>query len=98
MNIIQLKIRWFLFSLLLCTTLIRASEPNDPNFSQQWALKEFFRHLYQGNPRGRLPTVSTLKGISRYDIEKCHRLHYTPDNMFLAISGDIDREEVERIV
>ena len=65
---------------------------------QQWAFKEFFRHLYQGNPRGRLPTVSTLKGISRYDIEKCHRLHYTPDNMFLAISGDIDREEVERIV
>ena len=65
---------------------------------QQWAFKEFFRHLYQGNPRGRLPTVSTLNGISRYEIEKCHRLHYTPDNMFLAISGDIDREEVERIV
>ncbi|MDI9571444.1 MAG: pitrilysin family protein [Pseudomonadota bacterium] len=69
--------------------------PDDP---QHWAFKEFFRLLHQGNPRGRLPKVSTLKDITREDIESCHRRHYSPDNMFLAISGAIDREEVERIV
>jgi len=65
---------------------------------QQWAFKEFNRLIYAGNPRGRLPTVSGLKSISREDLIACRRLYYTPDNMILAISGDIGREEVERMV
>jgi len=63
-----------------------------------WAFKEFFRLIYQGNPRGRLPTVTGLKKIARADLVSCHRRYYTPDRMILAVSGDIGQEELTVMV
>lgn len=65
---------------------------------QNWAFKEFNRLLYQGNPRGRLPTLSTIKSIQKSDLIECHRRHYAPDNMIMALSGDIRREDAEILV
>lgn len=69
--------------------------PDDP---QSWAFKEFNRLLYDGNPRGRLPTLSTIKNIQKTDLIECHRRHYAPDNMIMALSGDVRREDAEKLV
>jgi zinc protease len=69
--------------------------PDDP---QGWAFKEFNRLLYQGNPRGRLPTLTTIKNIQKNDLVECHRRHYAPENMIMALSGDIRREDAESLV
>jgi zinc protease len=69
--------------------------PDDP---QSWAFKEFNRLLYQGNPRGRLPTLTTIKNIQKNDLIECHRRHYAPENMIMALSGDIRREDAEKLV
>jgi len=69
--------------------------PDDP---QSWAFKEFNRLLYEGNPRGRLPTLTTIKNIQKTDLVECHRRHYAPDNMIMALSGDISREDAEVLV
>ena len=65
---------------------------------QNWAFKEFNRLLYQGNPRGRLPTLSTIKNIQKSDLVECHRRHYAPENMIMALSGDIRREDAEMLL
>jgi zinc protease len=69
--------------------------PDDP---QNWAFKEFNRLLYQGNPRGRLPTLTTIKNIQKHDLVACHRRHYAPENMIMALSGDIRREDAENLI
>ena len=69
--------------------------PDDP---QNWAFKEFNRLLYQGNPRGRFPTLTTIKNIKKSDLVECHRRHYAPENMIMALSGDIRREDAEKLI
>lgn len=69
--------------------------PDDP---QNWAFKEFNRLLYDGNPRGRLPTLTTVKNIQKADLVECHRRHYAPNNMIIALSGDIRREDAEMLL
>ncbi len=69
--------------------------PDDP---QNWAFKEFNRLLYHGNPRGRLPTLKTIKNIQKSDLVECHRRHYSPGNMIMALSGDIRREAAEKLI
>ena len=69
--------------------------PDDP---QNWAFKEFNRLLYQGNPRGRLPTLTSIRNIQKGDLVECHRNHYAPENMIMALSGDIRREEAEKLI
>jgi predicted Zn-dependent peptidase len=69
--------------------------PDDP---QSWAFKEFNRLLYQGNPRGRIPTLTTIKNIQKIDLVECHRRHYAPENMIMALSGDIRREDAEKLI
>jgi len=69
--------------------------PDDP---QRWAFKEFSRLMYAGNPRGRLPTRSSINRITATELRRCHRRYYAPDNMILAVSGDIRPADAERIV
>jgi len=69
--------------------------PDDP---QSWAFKEFNRLLYQGNPRGRLPTLTSIRNIQKSDLVECHRRHYAPENMIVALSGDIRREDAEKLI
>ena len=55
------------------------------------ANRELRKALYPGHPLGRVPTVETVRAINRDDLVAFHRAYYRPNNMILAVSGDIDR-------
>jgi zinc protease len=56
--------------------------------------REFKRALYQGHPLARVPTIESIRHITRDDMAAFHGRYYRPNNMMLAVSGDIDREEL----
>ena len=65
----------------------------DPGFLANVNYSEF---LY-GNNRFALPssgTDETLKNIRRPDIENFYAEHFLPNNAVLAVSGDVDSEEI----
>ncbi len=57
--------------------------------------RELRKAIYAGNPLGRFPTPATVKGISRDDLLAFHKKYYHPNNIILAVSGDIGRQELE---
>jgi predicted Zn-dependent peptidase len=61
---------------------------------QKLAFREFRKVLYSGNPRGRLSTIESVGRIERADLERFHRRFFFPRNVMMAVSGDINREEV----
>jgi predicted Zn-dependent peptidase len=61
---------------------------------QKLAFREFRKVLYSGNPRGRLSTIESVRRIERADLERFHRQYFFPRNVMMAVSGDIDRNEV----
>lgn len=60
---------------------------------QQFAFREFNRVLYRGNPRGRLPSLSSVEKITRDDLQQFHQRYFNPDNIMVAITGDITKNE-----
>jgi zinc protease len=60
---------------------------------QKVAFREFKRIIYRGNPRGKLPSIKTVKEIGRDDLIKFHRRFYYPGNIMIAIVGDIKRDK-----
>jgi zinc protease len=60
---------------------------------QQFAFREFNRVLYKGNPRGRLPSLPSVEIITRNDLHEFHQRYYNPDNIMVAITGDITKTE-----
>ncbi len=60
---------------------------------QKVAFREFKRLIYGGNTRGRLPSMESVKKITRDDLVKFHRKFYYPENIMIAIVGDITRDE-----
>ena len=60
---------------------------------QQFAFREFNRVLYRGNPRGRLPSLTSVEKITRDDLQKFYQRYYNPDNIMVAITGDITKPE-----
>ena len=65
---------------------------NDPD----WVASVLFDRLVYGfHPYG-LPnsgTPETMKAITREDLQAYHRRHFVPNNMILAIVGDVTSEE-----
>ena len=59
------------------------------------AERELRKAIYAGNPLGRYPTPVTVKAITRDDLIAFHRKYYLPNNVILAVSGDIGRKELE---
>jgi len=57
--------------------------------------RELRRAIYRGHPLGRVPTPATIRAITRDDLRGFHRRYYRPNNVLLAVSGDIDRAELE---
>jgi zinc protease len=65
---------------------------NDPDYVASVLLD---RLVYGFHPYG-LPgsgTPETLPGITRQDLQAFHRTHFVPNNMVLAIVGDVTSEE-----
>ena len=58
------------------------------------AFREFRRTLFDNGPRGRVPTLETVSGISRDDMVAFHREYFHPDNIIMGVSGDFERGEL----
>lgn len=60
---------------------------------QRVAFREFRRLIYAGNPRGRLSSIESVKKTGRDDLVKFHERFFYPDNIMMAIVGDITRDD-----
>ncbi len=65
---------------------------------QRLAFREFTRIIYSGNPRGRLSSISSVKNINRADLRRFHRRFFYPENIMMAVSGDITKDEITTIL
>jgi zinc protease len=50
--------------------------------------------LYPGHPLGDSPTEATLSAVTRAQLVSYHRAHFAPNNLWLAVSGDIRRTDL----
>ena len=57
--------------------------------------RELRKAIYSGNPLGRYPTPPTVKAVTRDDLIAFHKKYFHPNNVILAVSGDIGRQELE---
>jgi predicted Zn-dependent peptidase len=56
--------------------------------------RELNRALYADHPFGRTPTMEGIKQITRDDLVKFHQRYYAPNNLILAVAGDVDKNEL----
>ena len=56
--------------------------------------RELKKALYAGHPLGRVPTIDTVKRITRSDLQEFHRRYYRPGTIILAVSGDFRKDEL----
>ncbi|MGB9893595.1 MAG: M16 family metallopeptidase, partial [Candidatus Saccharicenans sp.] len=66
-----------------------------------WALRQYFRKAYFGDhPFGHLSagTDSSLKKMTLTEIKKFYSSHYRPDISILAVVGDVDRDQLLKIL
>jgi zinc protease len=62
------------------------------------ASRALMRAIYGDHPLGRTPTVDTVAAISRADLLDFHQRYFHPNNVWLSISGDVDRQELLRML
>ncbi|MFB3926169.1 MAG: M16 family metallopeptidase [Syntrophales bacterium] len=65
---------------------------------QKIAFREFKRLIYRDNPRGKVPTIESIAKITTGDLREFHRLHYFPENMIIAVTGDISGKEARELI
>ncbi len=58
------------------------------------ASRALMRAIYGDHPLGRTPTEETVNAVTREDLAAFHQRFFHPDNLWIAISGDFDRQEV----
>jgi predicted Zn-dependent peptidase len=63
---------------------------------QRLAFREFNRLIFQNNPRGRLPRISSVEKITRDDLILFHKSYFSPRNIMMTITGDIAKDEAVR--
>ena len=73
---------------------IRRSNDNP----EEIAYREFRKVLYEGNPRGQVPSIESIERIQRDDLIVFHRKFFQPNNMILGISGDFKKEDRRQIL
>ena len=56
--------------------------------------RELRKALYAGHPLGRVPTIDSVKRITRADLQEFHRRYYRPGTIILAVSGDFRKDEL----
>lgn len=61
---------------------------------EKLAFREFQRLYFRGNTQGRLPTEDSINSIKREDALEFQRRYYSPQNITIAVSGDVKREEI----
>jgi zinc protease len=60
------------------------------------ASNALMRAIYGEHPLGRTPTEESVAAITRDDLVDFHRHYFHPNNMWLAVSGDIDKADLMR--
>lgn len=58
------------------------------------AERELVRALYGGHPLGRYPTIEGIERVTRSDLVSFHSRFFAPNGVILAVSGDVEREEL----
>ncbi len=58
------------------------------------ASRALMRAIYGDHPLGRTATEQTVSGVSREDLAQFHGRFFHPDNLWIAVSGDFERQEV----
>jgi len=61
---------------------------------QKTAFREFRRLIYPGDPRGRLSSIESVGRVKRDDLVAFHRQFFYPSNVMIAVSGDIQKEDM----
>ena len=69
----------------------------DPDFL---ASREFKKALFGSHPYGRLisGTSESIDNISREDLVEFHSTYYVPENSVMSVVGDVEPEEVEKLL
>ncbi|APG26552.1 hypothetical protein A7E78_00950 [Syntrophotalea acetylenivorans] len=62
------------------------------------AQRHLRRALYGDHPLGRTPTLDTVQAISGKDLLDFHHRYVLPNNLWLAVSGDFNPEEMEQLL
>ncbi|MBU2054377.1 MAG: insulinase family protein [Proteobacteria bacterium] len=62
---------------------------------QKLAFREFGRIIYKDSPWGSVASRGSITRLQREDLIRCHELFYNPENVMIAVSGDIGREEAQ---
>lgn len=71
---------------------IRRQDDNPQNIAH----RAFDAAVYGDHPFGRTPTVESVNRVDQDHLIAFHRQHFVPDNFWLAISGDFDKQEIEQ--
>lgn len=61
---------------------------------QKLAFREFNRLIYSNDPRGRLASFKSVNNIQRDDLVKFHEHFIRPQNMMMAVTGNITKPDV----
>lgn len=60
------------------------------------ASRTFRQAVFGDHPFGREPDTQTVSALTRADLQAFHRRHFVPDNLYLAISGDFNAEDLRK--
>jgi zinc protease len=66
-------------------------QDDDPGFVANRTLR---KAVYGNHPLGRIPTVDTARAVTRKDLTTFQDRYALPNNLWLGVSGDFDREQL----
>lgn len=61
---------------------------------QSMASRTLLKAIYGDHPLGRTPTETTVLAISREDLLAAHQESFSPEKLWIAVSGDFNREQL----
>jgi predicted Zn-dependent peptidase len=65
----------------------------------QVAFREYAQLVWGRNhPRARTPTEESVDALSRENLVAFHAKYFTPGNVILGVTGDLDRKKVKRLL
>lgn len=61
---------------------------------QAIASRAILKAIYGDHPLGQSPSEETVMAISRQDLQQAHARIFSPEKLWIAVSGDFDRERL----
>lgn len=65
---------------------------------EQVATRAIMRAIYGDHPLGRTPTEQTVAAVTRDDLLRFHQQFFFPNNVWLAVTGDFDRQRLMAVL